>query len=220
MALFAVAAGQASAFTWTTEKSMTPGTTMAVGIEAFGPTELQGPVSALLVDITAGKVEAIEGKIAQTGKETAGVATATGKLKYSELHLISPLGCGAPTSVTTTALKAEIAKAGSLFSEAGIKIRPASGTVLATITLTGTCALAGTPIKVTIPAGSFFCAEVEKFGTMAVRQESFTSAPTNGVCGGASLETAGNLATLAGAAFAFSLENLGQSWGVSESGSL
>jgi hypothetical protein len=219
MALFAVFAGQASAFTWTTAASMTPGTTMPIGVEASGNSVLKGTVTGQEVELTSTTVEAVEGKIAQTGKESAGVATATGKLKYTGLSLQKPVGCGAPTSITTTNLTAETAKATGLTTAAALKFKPASGTVFATITLTGECALAGTPFKVTVPEGSFFCGETEKFGTMAVKQPIRTSGTINSNCGG-KLEAGGNAATLTGTAKGFSTETVGAEWGASETGSL
>jgi hypothetical protein len=213
MALFAVFAGQASAYTWTTVAMVNPGTLKPIDITAPAPTVLRATFSSVEVELTSKKLESIlnkeeEAVIAQTGEGEKGAASASGKLKYSELSLQRPVGCGAPTSITTTKLNAEVKKAAGLTSGASLQFKPASGTNIATITLTGECALAGTPFKVTVPEGSFFCGELEPLETMKVEQPIRTSGIINEKCSG-KLEAAGNPATLTGTAVGFSMKKTG-----------
>jgi hypothetical protein len=216
MAMFAVFAGQASAINWTTEALLKTGQEQEIGAQASGNSVLTGTVSSLPIELTAKKVEAVVGtKIKQTGEGVSGVATGTGALKYSELSLQKPVGCGPPASITTTGLKAELIKAEKLTSKLGFKLQPSSTTaptLFATITLTGECALAGTAFKVTIPKEAYFCGEVEKLGTMLAQEPIRSSATINKECGGV-LEAGGNPAVLTGTATGFSKVTPGVTWG-------
>jgi hypothetical protein len=219
MAMLAVSAGQAAATTWTTEVTVTPGSEMEIGVQASGSTVLGATVSGLAIELTAKKVEAVAPtKIKQTGEGASGVATATGSLKYSELSLQKPVGCTAPASITTKALKAELVAVAALKSGEALKWRPLSATeptLFATFTLGGECALAGTPFKVTIPKESYFCSEVEPLGTMLVQEPIRSSATINSNCGG-KLEALGNAAALTGTVTAFSKPGgiaSGEKWG-------
>jgi hypothetical protein len=218
MAMFAVFAGQASATstgpTWTTTESSAEA--MEIGAEAEGSSVLTGIVSTLPIELTAKKVEATTGTTIQEafvknekGEITARKAQATGALKYSELSLQKPVGCGPPASITTAGLKGELISAPKLAQKWGLKLQPSSTTaptVFATITLTGECALAGTPFKVTVPSGSYFCGEVEEVAgknSMLEKQPIRSSATINKECGGV-LEAGSNPAVLTGNAVGLS----------------
>ena len=89
------------------------------------------------------------------------------------------------------------------------------------MTLTGTCALAETPFKVTTSAketetGKFFCVETEPLTTMSVKQKLVSSSTIATACGG-TLFAFGNPAVLTGevpAAEGLELTS-GASWGAS-----
>jgi hypothetical protein len=196
-ALTAFAAQGASAENWTDASLLKSGESREAfpTLAAGTPAALTGVVSGLNVKLTANKLEGIEAKIIQEGTGASGVAAASGKLKFSELTLDEPAGCVAPTSVTTTALKGSLRTTAGLTSGLGFTFKPVSGTLFATITLTGSCAIAGTPFKVTTQEANGFCAETEKIGTMLVKQPLRSSATINSNCGG-TLFTGGNAAAL------------------------
>jgi hypothetical protein len=205
VALTAVVAQTASAATWTTGSTFTNGQTETLKTAAplMGTMVYTWTISGLAVELTAEKLEIIEGKIKQNGT----TAEFTGKAKFSGLKLDKPAGCSPPASITTAALTGSVFQAGSP-AKTYIKVQPASGTTFATITTTGTCAIAGTAFKVT--TSSYFCGETNSLGTMAVLQRVTVSPTVLTACGG-NLSTGGNPATLTGEA---TVEvSSGVSWG-------
>ena len=154
-------------------------------------------------------------KITSTTVETSGAvikqngtaAQITGKLVFKGLTMDEPAGCAPPTSVTTNTLTGTVPEIGGLTY---VKLAPTAGTTtpFATITLTGTCSIAGTPFKVT--TSSYFCGRTEPLGTMAIAQKLEVSAAILSACGG-NLSGGGNPATLQGKA-TYELAS-GESWG-------
>jgi len=213
LVLSAIVAGPASAQTWTTNVTMPPESTMDVGTETGSEgITFFGEVSGVTVELASKKQETSAHSTINQGKKE-GVASLSAEIKFSELSLLKPAACSAPTSITTKPIQGEVATVPALTSGVAIKLRPKEGSIFATITLTGECALAGTPFKVTVPEGKSLFGELEKYGTMSVKQPMRFSASINKAAGG-TLEAGGSVATLSGTALAFSKETIGGPLGV------
>lgn len=81
------------------------------------------------------------------GELTVG-GTGLGKLQLSNCSVASPVGCTLPPfyKLTTNQLQFTQVEAGG---KTYLVFKPVSGTTIGTITYTGTCAIAGTPFKIT-----------------------------------------------------------------------
>jgi hypothetical protein len=182
------------------------------GLGGTGPAKLTGTVLGSPIEITSEGLELSGVTISQdiAGTETA---TAEGKLIFKTLKVDQPVGCGPPASITTTTLTGHLFTVGT---KTYLTIAPSAGTIFATVTLTGTCALSETPFKVTTSAketeaGKFFCVETNPLGTMAVGQKLVSSAAIATACGG-TLFAGGNPAVLTGEVNGLELTS-GASWG-------
>jgi hypothetical protein len=218
MAFTAVAASSASAHVWTTGTKFTSGQKAAVTPFLKSKATLEGIVSGLNVKLSSEELVGSGTEIVQEGTGASGVAAATGKLIFKKLTLTEPAGCSPPTEVSTTALKGRIVtkpqpkekgkqEEGTLLSGTGFTFTPASETVptlFATVTLTGSCAIAGTPFKVTTTNSKEtlggVCGETLEPGVLKTEQPINFTGTINKHCGG-TLFTGGNPATLTGEAF-------------------
>ena len=153
VATMAVAAQGASAFTWTNagkefksgeEQALKAAAVVDKFVNGKGEEEaiprliFTGNFLTAPVKITSTSVETSVAVIKQNGT----VANFIGKLVFKGLTLDEPAGCSPPTSVTTNALTGTVAEIGGLTY---VKLTPTAGTTtpFATVTLTGTCAIAG-----------------------------------------------------------------------------
>jgi len=171
--------------------------------EAVARLTFTGTIAGTPVKITSTAVETSGAFIKQNGT----AAQVTGKLVFKSLTLDEPAGCSPPTSVTTNALTGEVFQTGG---NTYLKLTPTAGitTPFATVTLTGTCAIAGTPFKVS--TSNYVCGQTNPLTTMAVNQKLEVSAAILTACGG-TLTAGGNPATLQGKA-TYELAS-GESWG-------
>jgi hypothetical protein len=185
-AALAIIASSAFGFAWTVEGTgaIETGESEAVSLKLKkeSMTKLSGTVSGLEVELTSTGLEGVETKLEANG-------VLSGKMKFTGLKLAKPVGCGPPASITTLPLKGELVKIGSTLYD---KIVPSGGTgPLATVTLTGECALAGVPFKLT---GNLF-AQVEPVETRLLEQP-FEFSPTIEAAAGGIFEIGGNAGKL------------------------
>jgi hypothetical protein len=226
VAFMAVVAQGASAITWTNSTTFTNGQTETLkskpaglqhykltGLGGVGASKLVFTVAGQAIEITSAGLELSGVTITQNGTGTSEEAAVEGKLVFKTLTVDKPVGCGPPASITTTTLKGHIFTTGG---KSYLTLAPSTGSVIATVTLTGECALAETPFKVTTSAketeaGKFFCVETNPLGTMAVGQKLVSSAAIATACGG-TLFAFGNPVTLTGEVNGLELTS-GVSWG-------
>jgi hypothetical protein len=182
------------------------------GLGGGGATKFTFTVLGSPIEITS---EGLELSGVTISQDIAGTETATveGKLVFKTLKLDQLPGCGPPASITTTTLTGHLFTVGT---KTYLTIAPSAGTIFATVTLAGTCALGETPFKVTTSAkeaeaGKFFCVEINPLGTMAVGQKLVSSAAIATACGG-TLFAGGNPAVLTGEVNGLELTS-GASWG-------
>jgi hypothetical protein len=196
------AAKSESGITWTNAKPFENGQSENVRSAERGI--LKGTISGVSVEMTATGIEFIEARITQKGTTAAG----SGRLKLSGLTLVSPASCGAPAAITSTALSVEVFQKGT---PTYLKLIPTAGitTPFATVTLTGECALAGTPFKVT--TSTYACGETDELGTMAVKLLGRSSEKILSNCGG-TLLAGGNPASVTGEWYGELVS--GANWGV------
>jgi hypothetical protein len=172
----------------------TSGQTEAVKTEQIGTAKFTSTVLGETLELTGTGVEAIEGKLTQTGTGATGVAGATGKLKFTGVTVMLPVGCVSATSIETTALTAVAAMGNTVATENSVyvKFTPTSGTVFATIKLTE-CAAAGSyQVK-----GNLYAKAVNATGVLGKAQRIDSSGAINESQGGA-LTLGTNVATLEG----------------------
>jgi hypothetical protein len=176
MALAAAFAQAASAYTWK------EGTTFLANGESRnlagsgGPFVFKTVVSGVNVEIKATGIEFLSAKIIQEGT----VAAFSGSMKLTGATVIQPSGCTVSGgAITTSSLKGELIHVPSLASEFALKLYPASGSSLATITLVSGLCPPTFKISTTL-----FCAETSALGTMVVNQPLRFSKAIFTKCGG------------------------------------
>jgi hypothetical protein len=149
---------------------------------------LRAMVIGVKVKLKATEVVESEDAIEQEGK-------GSGKLIFKSLSLVEPAGCTPPASITTNQLKFELVSVAGLNSKTALKFQPATGSVLTTFELKGSCGLAGKPIQLITTNGLF--GETGKKGAYSVNQAVDFTPGINTTAGG-NLLAGGNAAELTG----------------------
>jgi hypothetical protein len=212
MALAAALASSASA-NWEIEgKSQASGFTETVKV-AGGHFVLLGTFLGTTVRLTAASFECTAGKVCEIS-QTGTVDASSEQLTFTGVKVIEPSGCSAPTELTTNPLTDQLimdSMAGSTATFAKFFTDRLEGIEepFIEITLTGTCAIAGTPF----PVKGTVTALTNNTGVSAVSQ-SLTFSAASQTTGGGSLILGKAQATIGGtASITLSGTNPGKSWG-------
>jgi hypothetical protein len=198
MAFSAVAAASASAFSWGTKvagatTNFTNGQTETVTPSIKPETVLRfvWTSGSTPVEMTATTLTSPNWKINQNG----GAAESSGKLVFKGLKVVTPTTCVAPAVLETTELRSEVVGSVGLPSQLADRFTPASGELVASFKLGGTCAWAGTSLQLETSAG--FYAERNSLGTFGVTQP-LTFSPSIDETAGGNLFLGTNAFTLRG----------------------
>jgi hypothetical protein len=105
-----------------------------------GNFKLAGKVLGTAVELEATGVECLESKITQSGN----LAQDSGKLKFTGVSVVAPVGCGTSTTITTSALTTQVFMEGTKVYD---RFKPTSGETFVTIPITGCAAAGNYPVK-------------------------------------------------------------------------
>lgn len=182
------AASTTNGYWYLDSTQLASGETRELNCSAAEPFKLKGTVSGVETEIEAKKLECPSGAAIKQNAEHAEV---TGTLKFSELKVLKPSGCGIGASITTNALTEKVQMEGSTVY---VKIAPTEGTTIASVPLTG-CVIAGTYLL----KGSVF--GKTSFATLEEEiEQTLTFSESIQNTAGGSLTLAGQVAQITGAA--------------------
>jgi hypothetical protein len=149
--------------------------------------KLAGKVLGSEIELEATGVECLESNISNPGE----FAQDSGKLRFTGVSVVKPVGCSTTATLTTNALSTQVYMEGTTSYD---RFAPTSGTTFVPVPITG-CAAAGTyPVK-----GTDFGRSPNATGVESAHQKLEFSAAINTTAGGA-LTLGTEPATLSGEA--------------------
>ena len=190
MVLSLVSAGSAQA-NWEIEgKSFSSGQMEDVSIQSSEGYDLDTTVVGLHLTITATGVHCTG---TCTIDESGNVELVDGKLEFTGMTVDTPAGCTIPSTMTTRTLSAELIMDPGGGTATFLRWKPATGETIAEFELGGTCALAGTPLRIK----GTITSRLNNTGVSAVEQPA-TFSFAEQTTGGGSLKAGKEVATLTG----------------------
>ncbi len=140
---------------------------------------LTGTVAGTPAELTATGVECVEATIFNVTESGSGMAKATGKLKFTGISVVKPVGCKTPTTLQTNSLIADLQMDEAVGTKTFARLEPdaaAGATSFATVKLEECAAEGNYPVK-----GFAYCEATNATEVHATVQECNGNATTDGV---------------------------------------
>jgi|SRR5690349_15521367 len=200
LALVGATAGAAQASEWEVNTASGVKTLSEIGSsETINIAMSEGGSQTLTWTLGGTQVTSKCSALSSIGARITPGGTGSGKLTLSGCTMVSPPGCAPPAKLTTSELKFATQQAGG---KTYLVFEPSSGSSIATIMYTGTCAIAGTPFKI---AGQLWAELPSPSQLLVSHAAAFSSAGHLTVAGNSADFTAPVKISLSGA-------NAGRSW--------